>query len=299
MKKGRKYINKDGINKVVYPEDLQQYLDAGWSLGNTKASNKGMKAWNKGLTKETSESVAKISASKIGISRNLETRQKLSEAHKGKILSDETRNKISLANNGHSVSEQTKRKISEANTGHKVSDETRMRISQAMQGRTHTEETRKKISQSLTGTVRTQEYKDNLSAIHKNPDFQAQLNATKLQNHTFNTSSPEELYYQSLVQIYGEEDVCRQYRDERYPFSCDFYIKSLDLFIELNLHWTHGGHPYNSDNIEDVRLAEDLKLKGETSEYYRNAYYVWTDLDVRKQSIAKLNGLNYKVVYKL
>ena len=30
---------------------------------------------------------------------------------------------------------------------------------------------------------------------------------------------------------------------DRYPFACDFYISSLDLFIECNYHWTHGGKP--------------------------------------------------------
>jgi len=32
---------------------------------------------------------------------------------------------------------------------------------------------------------------------------------------------------------------------------CDFYIPSEDLFIELNRHWSHGGHFYDPNNIED------------------------------------------------
>ena len=35
---GRKHINKNGINKMVLPYELQQYLNDGWKLGryNTK-----------------------------------------------------------------------------------------------------------------------------------------------------------------------------------------------------------------------------------------------------------------------
>ena len=77
---------------------------------------------------------------------------------------------------------------------------------------------------------------------------------TKKKNGTFNSSKPEEDYYNLLKEKYGEEDVVRQYRDERYPFACDFYIKSLDLFIECNYSWTHGGHPFDENNEEDLKL---------------------------------------------
>lgn len=33
---GRIRIRKDGIGKVVKPEDLQSYLDQGWELGIVK-----------------------------------------------------------------------------------------------------------------------------------------------------------------------------------------------------------------------------------------------------------------------
>jgi len=75
--------------------------------------------------------------------------------------------------------------------------------------------------------------------------------ATKRKNHTFNSSKPEEEYYASLCEVYGSADIERNYnKDIRYPFSCDFYIKSLDLFIELNFHWTHGGMPYNEEDLD-------------------------------------------------
>ena len=73
-------------------------------------------------------------------------------------------------------------------------------------------------------------YYKNISSI-KEKEYQ-----TKKEHGTFNTSKPEENYYEYLKTIYDETDVIRQYKDKRYPFCCDFYIKSKDLFIELNLH---------------------------------------------------------------
>ena len=299
MVKGRKYINKDGVNKVVAPEEIPKYLSEGWQLGNTNASHKGMTPWNKGLTKETSESVAAIAASKVGKERSAETKEKLSKSHIGKTLSEETKKKISEAHKGKEVSEETAKKISAARTGHVVTEETRQKIRESSLGRKHTTQAKAIISAAAKGRVMPEEQRKKLSELHKNPKFQEKLNNIKRKNGTFNTSEPEEVYYNSLVQIYGEEDVIRQYSDERYPYSCDFYIKSLDLFIELNLHWTHGDHPYNESDSRDVELKESLAEKAKTSEYYRNALYVWTDLDVRKQRIAKENNLNYKAVYSV
>ena len=66
--------------------------------------------------------------------------------------------------------------------------------------------------------------------------IKVKINDTKRLNHTFNSSKPEDDYYQALVLEYGADDIERQYnKDPRYPFACDFYIKSLDIFIELNL----------------------------------------------------------------
>ena len=67
-------------------------------------------------------------------------------------------------------------------------------------------------------------------------------------NHSFRTSKPEEQLYEALKFIYGQNNVIRQYSDTRYPFRCDFYIKSEDLFIELNRFWSHGGRLYDPND---------------------------------------------------
>ena len=120
---------------------------------------------------------------------------------------------------------------------------------------------------------------------------------TKLKNNSFNTSSPEDKYYNYLCEKYGTEDVVRQYSEDRYPFACDFYIKSLDLFIELNLTWTHGGKLFDNKNSADTEKLAVWKEKAKTSKYYQQAIYTWTDLDLRKMNTALENKLNYKVYY--
>lgn len=120
---------------------------------------------------------------------------------------------------------------------------------------------------------------------------------TKKSNHTFNSSKPEDRYYIHLIDVYGEDDVVRQYRDDRYPYACDFYVKSKDLFIELNFNWTHGGHQFDSQNEADVKKLAIWEEKATKSEFYKNAIYTWTELDVKKQLVAKENKLNYIVYY--
>ena len=120
---------------------------------------------------------------------------------------------------------------------------------------------------------------------------------TKRENGTFNTSEPEERLHSMLVDFFGETDVQRQFSDERYPFACDFYIASLDLFIELNAAWTHGGRWFDS---EDPACLEKLRawiVRSGDSEYYRNAISVWTGSDVRKRMQAQAMGLNYAVFW--
>lgn len=114
-------------------------------------------------------------------------------------------------------------------------------------------------------------------------------------NKTYNVSKLEQQIYQKLKDLYGENDVFCQYKDELYPYNCDFFIKSKLLYIEINGTWTHGKHPYNVLSKVDNDLVSFWKSKN--TKYYDNAIYTWTILDVKKQNIAKQNGINYLVIY--
>lgn len=109
-----------------------------------------------------------------------------------------------------------------------------------------------------------------------------------------------------MVSIYGPDDVFRNYIDIRYPYRCDFYIKSKDLFIELNLHWTHGPHPFDENDLNDIELLNMWKSKQEIQtlengkkrqNMYFSAEYTWTVSDPLKIKTAHKNKLNYILLY--
>lgn len=122
---------------------------------------------------------------------------------------------------------------------------------------------------------------------------QMKINDTKRKNNSFHTSKPENKGYLKLLTKFA--DAIHHYTDPRYPFECDFYIPSQDLFIELNFHWTHGDEPFNKDNFKHLNVLQ--KWKDKNSKFYKNAIYCWTDLDVRKLETFKKNNLNYKIFY--
>lgn len=120
---------------------------------------------------------------------------------------------------------------------------------------------------------------------------------TKKKNGTTNTSNIQKQTIKALQDFYGVEDVLVEYKDIRYPYHCDIYIKSLDLFIELNIFFTHGKHPFNPSSSEDQDLLSKWKAKAEYSKFFSNAIRVWTGLDPEKQKCAKINNLNYLMFY--
>lgn len=118
---------------------------------------------------------------------------------------------------------------------------------------------------------------------------------TLKRNHTFNTSKIEETIYEKLIDIYGKSDILREYKDKyRYPYRCDFYIKSLDLFIEVQGYYTHGKEPYNPNSIKHQILVQKYKER-----YGPNcqAITIWTIKDVEKRNKAKENNLKYLEIF--
>lgn len=120
---------------------------------------------------------------------------------------------------------------------------------------------------------------------------------TKKANKSFNSSQIEDIYYEKLCNKYSKDDIIRQYKEDRYPFACDFYIKSIDTFIELNLNWTHGDHLFNTNNEQDKQKLIIWQEKAKDSDFYKKAIDVWTRLDPEKFAYAEKNHLNYLVYY--
>ena len=129
--------------------------------------------------------------------------------------------------------------------------------------------------------------------IMQSDDVNNRRTQTKRDNHTFNVSLPEYRLGVLLTSIFGDEDVLHNYKSDLYPFLCDFYIRSRNIYIELNAHWSHGGHWY-SENVDKQVL--DKWLSGSRS--YKNAANTFSVRDVAKRNVACQNSLNYIVFWK-
>ena len=108
--------------------------------------------------------------------------------------SQEVRDKISNKLKNHEVSEETKQKISISNKGKKLSEEA--------------------LANKLQKTYET---------YRKNGLFKKRK------------TKPEKYIETLLINTFGENNVIYNYFDKnRYPYACDFYVKSLHLFIEVH-----------------------------------------------------------------
>lgn len=147
--------------------------------------------------------------------------------------------------------------------------------------------------------MQTQYYKNLISSILSSNEIQEKIYNTKLLNNSFNISYQEDVCFDLLKEKYS--DCIRQYKSELYPFNCDFYIPSLDLYIEYNGSHYHHYHPFDINDDNDIDELNRLKEKAENSNahkngkksQYDNIIYTWTILDSKKRNIAQQNNLNY------
>lgn len=131
----------------------------------------------------------------------------------------------------------------------------------------------------------------------RDPAVQLHIREVAQSHGRTTTSSMEQHVYERLVEVFGEQDVCRQHMDERYPFACDFYVASRDLFIECNGMWTHGCCWFDEKDEACAARLETWQQRAETNKFYGNAVYTWSMLDVCKRTCARDHGLNYVVFW--
>lgn len=114
------------------------------------------------------------------------------------------------------------------------------------------------------------------------------------------SQSPQELAaLYMLGERFGMDDVYYQYgihpSDDRYPYNCDFYIKSKDLFIELNGHYTHGNHWFDAKNHDDLLRVKHLMDSGKAKN--KEAVRIWIESDPMKRESARKANLRYLVFW--
>lgn len=124
-------------------------------------------------------------------------------------------------------------------------------------------------------------------------------------NGTLNTSRPEKLLGELLRSHFGDDDVVHNtIIDDRYPYNVDYYIKSRDLFIELNGDRCHNSHWFDPNDSRDLQTLESWfknmkRIEDSTgkSSRYRNYIKTWASTDLEKRETARKNNLNYLVFW--
>lgn len=170
-----------------------------------------------------------------------------------------------------------------------------------------TSEVKKKISDSLK--INSEERKINqketwlktlgVSNPMKLQKCKDKSDETKRKNNSYGKSREEEDLLYEIMKKYPS--TLTQYKSKYYPFKCDFYIPEKDLYIEYQGFWTHGDHPFDENNIDDLRILENWKQKEkefkeiypEKHTTYSDAIYTWSILDVRKRKYVEKFNLNY------
>lgn len=157
------------------------------------------------------------------------------------------------------------------------------------------EDMREKSRETQLERYGAEHYAKSEAYREKQRDYKAKEIATKTQNGTLHISGVESVVEQRLKARFGESNVKTQYSSDVYPFYCDFYIVSLDLYIELNIHWSHGGHPYGYGESDDLQVMSWQKKQ---NPYYENAIQTWTVRDVLKIDTVRANHLNYLMFWR-
>ena len=163
------------------------------------------------------------------------------------------------------------------------------------------EKTRKTLMEKygVDSYSKSKEWKEHIKSTEYQIKRKQHEYETKKKNKSFNGSKEEILCYELIKEKYS--DVIHQFRDEhRYPFNCDFYIPSLDLFIEYQGSEFHGKKPYEGTE-EDLQKIKEWQERGDNickNENKQNSRYyemikTWSIKDVYKRNIAKQNNLNY------
>lgn len=152
-------------------------------------------------------------------------------------------------------------------------------------------ETKQKIKQTclerygVEHYMKLQTYKDKI------------LNSLSHKNITGKSKLEDDTYQYIKTNI--DSNVIRQYKSELYPFHCDFYLPTYDVYIELNAHWTHGRHMFNKNDKNDIYTVNMWEQKAKSKNVYKDAIHIWTISDLLKIQVAKNNGINYIVIYEI
>lgn len=154
----------------------------------------------------------------------------------------------------------------------------------------------KHYGNTLKGKHIPEEIKQKISKTLSSKEFQLRRYNIMKQNNSFITSKLEENVYKELLSNFDKIDIIRQYKSIDYPWRCDFYVKSLNTYIEVQGSQFHHFHPFNENNQEDIKELNRLKSLANNNQY-DSIIFTWTIGDVNKRNTAKNNNLKYVEIF--
>lgn len=159
----------------------REHYIAHWLLTKIYPENVSLKyafccmQWDKNRRKLTSKQFERLKNLKSETHKNFnhseESKRKIGEAQKGKIVSEETRKKMSQARKGKKIkpfSEETRKKMSNSHIGLRPSEETRKKLSEWQIGKKLSDETKQKLREKALGRKLSEEHKRKISESRKN-----------------------------------------------------------------------------------------------------------------------------------
>lgn len=261
---------------------------------NCKYCNR--KAWNRGLTKENDKRIDSYSKT-LSKSKKGKEQSSLQKKHL-KLLAERNCGKKRNSEIFEKVKETCLKKYGEKSSLSLPENKKKARkalIDKFGGYYTHSKEFQENKDKIFEKMRRTNLEKYGFEFISQNPEIKEKIFKTKKKNKTLNSSKLEDYLYGKL---HKQFEIDRHYKEVRYPFSCDYYFREFDLFVEINAHWTHGKEAFNKNNNEHLKILSDWEEKAITSSYFKKAIYVWVDLDVRKREISEKNNLDILFIYE-
>lgn len=141
-------------------------------------------------------------------------------------------------------------------------------------------------------------YKIGILQLDKYKENIAQARAKYQREHGGRSSS--EVKFQRLLEACGfieGKDFITEYKSDEYPYHCDFFLIPKNIYVEINVYYTHGKHWYNKNNSSDIAQLQKWNNAKKEHKQYQSAIKTWTESDVKKREIAKKNKLNYVVLW--
>lgn len=123
---------------------------------------------------------------------------------------------------------------------------------------------------------------------------------TYKKNKSFNKSKEEEYLKDLILSLF--DDCIYQYKDEKYNHITDFFIPSLNLYIEYHGSFFHHGKIFNQKDPNDLKELDKIIQKSKSHKTPNNNRYngvivTWSLEDPQKLQDAINSKINYLVLF--